>query len=851
MGEVDKPFGCPQPGCGMSFTNEDHLTVHRRRHEMQLTVNGDHHTSSLVKHHGYIIAWKEVTVRCVCAAWRPLWPECVLQRDFEGFEELEEEAVVHEIVSLDNSMGLEVDDDDVEELVEEHSKELSTEELLELHKEENETLKWSLTSEESGEDEDKEESRIIPAKDLKDVFFCWSKLSKLAEDYHPDVDSVQKAIIVFNDNVMNYFWKNKNYQTPTPTRFLRQCEEVGLFQEINLNPFDEQFRRASLLRSHHSLTEALGGNGGESLDTPRVLPPVDSDETISSTSRDDVSVTSTTAMTTATITTSSISASRLQTTTSGCTPPQVIEVEGDLDKTEQLPRRLSLNVSSAAEASQQSSSVISTPTPVITAGPSVTQSLGVVDVAGGSVKINGLAQSSPQQPALCAAASCVPPSPSATVLQLLLRLPNGQAIPVEIPATPVVSSSNSSGTTNGTVSSIAGSLPHSVESRSPHQSLAKMKLKQALASSSTAARPGCSKISRANTADRIAEMTRSRNFSGTSSTEGEGEEDSTSGNGNILKGERRRRHSSDNEDPAEKRKKFLERNRAAAIRCREKKKKWIENLSIKYDELGSINQKLQTEVSSLRSEVAILKSMLLQHKDCPVTLAMQGDGSLDCVNCSSDLAPLPPILAPLSVGVHISGQPQHKPRTRSLSLPSIPSSSGTVMEPLPVNLSCSTYTVSPACTAVTSVSSSTKVGVIPAVSPVAASMSPVNLTNSLITTSQHPAALNPTTTSARLSQPGAIFKLSHAPLAHKHTSSPQLLIPATGASQVTVMGAPEIITAEINPKTIMMTGTSNMIMGANGSPVTHTATLSRPQLLNLTLHHAPQSKSPSVLRKSY
>ncbi|KAG7164377.1 hypothetical protein Hamer_G003563 [Homarus americanus] len=108
-------------------------------------------------------------------------------------------------LSLGNSMGLEVDDDDVEELVEEHSKELSTEELLELHKEENKTLKRSLTSEES--EEDKEESRIIPAKDLKDAFFCWSKLSKLAEDYHPDVDSVQKAISVFNDNVMNYFWK--------------------------------------------------------------------------------------------------------------------------------------------------------------------------------------------------------------------------------------------------------------------------------------------------------------------------------------------------------------------------------------------------------------------------------------------------------------------------------------------------------------------------------------------------------------------------------------------------------------------------------------------------------------------
>ncbi|KAG7166763.1 hypothetical protein Hamer_G010423 [Homarus americanus] len=99
-------------------------------------------------------------------------------------------------------MGLEVDDDDVEELMEEHSKELSTEELLELHKEQNETLKRSLTSEKSGEEEDKddkEESRIFPAKDLKDAFFCWSKLSKLAEDYHPDVGSVQKAISVFND----------------------------------------------------------------------------------------------------------------------------------------------------------------------------------------------------------------------------------------------------------------------------------------------------------------------------------------------------------------------------------------------------------------------------------------------------------------------------------------------------------------------------------------------------------------------------------------------------------------------------------------------------------------------------
>lgn len=36
-------------------------------------------------------------------------------------------------------------------------------------------------------------------------------------------------------------------QTPTPTRFIRNCEEVGLFQDlqnVTVNPFDEGFKRA-------------------------------------------------------------------------------------------------------------------------------------------------------------------------------------------------------------------------------------------------------------------------------------------------------------------------------------------------------------------------------------------------------------------------------------------------------------------------------------------------------------------------------------------------------------------------------------------------------------------------------
>lgn len=32
-------------------------------------------------------------------------------------------------------------------------------------------------------------------------------------------------------------------QTPTPTKFLKNCEEIGLFQELR-NPFEEAFKKA-------------------------------------------------------------------------------------------------------------------------------------------------------------------------------------------------------------------------------------------------------------------------------------------------------------------------------------------------------------------------------------------------------------------------------------------------------------------------------------------------------------------------------------------------------------------------------------------------------------------------------
>ncbi|NXG45902.1 ATF7 factor, partial [Psilopogon haemacephalus] len=80
----------------------------------------------------------------------------------------------------------------------------------------------------------------------------------------------------------------------------------------------------------------------------------------------------------------------------------------------------------------------------------------------------------------------------------------------------------------------------------------------------------------------------------------------------------RRRRTVD-EDPDERRQRFLERNRAAASRCRQKRKLWVSSLEKKAEELTSQNIQLSNEVTLLRNEVAQLKQLLLAHKDCPVT----------------------------------------------------------------------------------------------------------------------------------------------------------------------------------------------------------------------------------------
>uniref|UniRef100_A0A673FZ04 Cyclic AMP-dependent transcription factor ATF-2-like n=1 Tax=Sinocyclocheilus rhinocerous TaxID=307959 RepID=A0A673FZ04_9TELE len=333
-------------------------------------------------------------------------------------------------------------------------------------------------------------------------------------------------------------WATVADQTPTPTRFLKNCEEVGLFNELT-SPFEHDFKKATeddikkLPLDLSPLATPVVRNKIEEhtpieshRDSPRPHPE--------STTTDDKEVS-------------------LQPTS---LPPSTIV------------RPASLQVANVLLASNEAGVVIQRALPSPTSSSVITQ----------------------------VPSSSRPIVPVSGTFPVLLQLPNGQTMPVAFPAT-IASSSVHIPTAIPLVRpvTLVPSVPGipGPSSPQPVQSEAKMKLKAALSQQ-------IPQVTNGDAGD-------IQSTQHTSSTGG-----------------RRRRTTS--EDPDEKRQKFLERNRAAASRCRQKRKVWVQNLEKKAEDLSSMNGQLQNEVTLLRSEVAQLKQLLLAHKECPVTLLQKKSG---------------------------------------------------------------------------------------------------------------------------------------------------------------------------------------------------------------------------------
>lgn len=111
----------------------------------------------------------------------------------------------------------------------------------------------------------------------------------------------------------------------------------------------------------------------------------------------------------------------------------------------------------------------------------------------------------------------------------------------------------------------------------------------------------------------------------------------------------------------EKRKNFLERNRVAALKCRQRKKQWLANLQTKVEMFTSENDALSAQIAQLREEVVNLKTLLLAHKDCPVT-QQQGLHSAFMQQAMEYTPQMNPygMAAPMSNQAVIAGQGQRR-----------------------------------------------------------------------------------------------------------------------------------------------------------------------------------------------
>ncbi|GFS69074.1 hypothetical protein NPIL_124571 [Nephila pilipes] len=83
-------------------------------------------------------------------------------------------SVEEEIVSLGKSMGLGVEERDVNELVEEHTQELTTEEIQELQSQQHTEVMEEIGNEESDEE-------VISTSEIKEIFGMWERVSQFVE----------------------------------------------------------------------------------------------------------------------------------------------------------------------------------------------------------------------------------------------------------------------------------------------------------------------------------------------------------------------------------------------------------------------------------------------------------------------------------------------------------------------------------------------------------------------------------------------------------------------------------------------------------------------------------------------
>lgn len=342
-------------------------------------------------------------------------------------------------------------------------------------------------------------------------------------------------------------------QTPTPTRFLRNCEEEGLFQDLD-NPFDQDFKRATVpeqssnsSNAHPTAQLSSGQNSVASSDTPS---------------------------------------------------QNVIVIEESESKVLLRPPPL-------------------TPSQIATTTAGTETKKSVILTAPVSVLVRVPPHIPPAIPASIAAPNAQVPSALPVPSHIHSRA-NSATSTMPIPSIP----------TPAIVSSPNASSPPSFVGSAKQRLKEQLKLHQQSNPSNIIHRAMTEAVDMVTQQNGMASPGNHMNHSDHPTTIVANTSVTAQESKRSSGASKRPRRTQDELDPDERRKRFLERNRAAATRCREKRKIWVQQLEKKAEDLTNTNAHLQNEITLLRTEVAQLKSLLLAHKDCPVTIAQQRNSQL-------------------------------------------------------------------------------------------------------------------------------------------------------------------------------------------------------------------------------
>lgn len=91
----------------------------------------------------------------------------------------------------------------------------------------------------------------------------------------------------------------------------------------------------------------------------------------------------------------------------------------------------------------------------------------------------------------------------------------------------------------------------------------------------------------------------------------------------------------------------------AALKCRQRKKQWLQNLQTKVELYSTENENLSSQINQLREEIVNLKTLLLAHKDCPITQQQGMHGTY----LQQSIEPFNPQMNPYGMAAPMASQP--------------------------------------------------------------------------------------------------------------------------------------------------------------------------------------------------